>query len=297
MNVLTKVFVVLMTILSVVLVSLVVPFVANTENYKDQVKAAESRANAAEATAAVAQQRADASRSELVSQFDDAKKVEAALRGSNDSLKGELATTRGDLERTRADLVRTQADIANLTSANDQFAKIQVDLQKELAMRREETTKQAKQIIELEGANNDQSSATATLRRQVRLAQENLVKTQEELTEANRVLSLFPPDVLSQYTKPSASASADTGVVANPPINAQVSDVKQAGEVSLVQLNVGSSGGVKDRMVFQVHRDGNYVGTVIVMTVDEQASVARVKLLKTGGAIKAGDFVRSGAVN
>ena len=296
MNVLTKVFVVLMTILSVVLVSLVVPFVANTENYKDLVKAAESRANAAETAAAIAQARADASRSELVSQFDEAKKVEAALRGSNDSLKGELATTRGDLERTRADLVRTQADIANLTSANDQFAKIQVDLQKELAMRRDETTKQAKQIIELEGANNDQSSATATLRRQVRLAQENLVKTQEELTEANRVLGIIPPDVLATYTKPS-SAGDSTTIVANPPINAQVTDVKQAGEITLVQLNGGSSGGVKERMAFQVHRDGNYVGTVVVMTVDEQAAVARVRLLKAGGAIKAGDFVRSGPVN
>ena len=123
---------------------------------------------------------------------------------------GEMANVTRELDRTRSELARKQAEIANLASANEQYAKIQADLQKQLSVIREESTIRSKQIIELEGANNDQSSATATLRRQARLAQENLVKTQEELAETNRVLGLLPPDVLAQHNKPMA---ADFGVV------------------------------------------------------------------------------------
>lgn len=297
MNVLTKVFVVLMTILSVVLVSLVVPFVANTENYKDQVAAAQAEADAARANATVAASRATASQTELNNQIDEQAKIIASLRATNSDVKNQLATTQGDLERTRADLVRTQSDIANLTASNKQLTDIQIEREKELTGRRDDTTKQAKQIIELEAAVNDQASATATLRRQLRLAQENLVKTQEELAKANAIISNLTPDQLAIAQGGSVSADGKGDIVANPAINAQVSDVRQAGDVSLVQLNIGSSAGVRERMVFQIHREGQYIGTVAIMTVDEQASVGRVRLVKNGATIKAGDFARSGPIN
>lgn len=297
MHPLTKVFVVLMTVLSIVLVSMVVPFVANTENYRDQREAAMSRAAAAEANAAVAQASSDASRSELNAQIDEIQKLLTAQRTLNDSLKGELATERGNLERTRADLVRTQADIANLTAANAQFAKIQDDHQKELAMRREENLKQARQIIEIETSNNDQSSSVATLRRQLRLAQENLIKTQEELSEATSALVKIPVEVRNQYLSAGVSADTDNSFNADVVTVGQVSDVKQAGETTLVQLNIGRNGGVKERMRFVVSRDGQYLGTIVVMTVDEQAAVARVKTLKSGSTLKSGDSARSGPIN
>lgn len=297
MNVLTKVFVVLMTILSVVLVSLVVPFVANTENFKDQVAAANAAANAARAEAAVQQARADASRADLVQQLDGFKAIENSIRQSNDNLKSKLSEAKADLEKSRSDLIRTQADIANLTSANDQMAKIQVDLQKELAVRRDETVKLRSQVIELGMANNDQSSATNALRRAVRLAQENLIKTQEELAQANELIRKIPPDELARLTRTDAGPAEGGGSQPPVPINAQVTDVKQVGETTLVQLNVGSSGGIKQNYLFQVHRDGQYLGSVIIMTVDEQAAVGRVRLLKTGAEIKTGDAARSGPIN
>lgn len=298
MHPLTKVFVVLMTVLSVVLVSLVVPFVANTEKYRDQRDAAVLQAKAAEANAAVAQNLADASRSELIRQIDGMQQQVNAERSLNASLKGELGTIRGDLERSRADLIRTQADIANLTAANKQYADIQVDLQKELQARREENTKMARQIIDIEAANADSTTSTATLRRQLRVAQENLVQAQEELAELNEVLRRVPQEVLAGTTPGAGSDSEDNrGTVSVVPINTQVSQVTQAGDTTLVQLASGSAGGVKERMRFQISRDGEYMGTVVVMTVDEQAAVARVSLMKSGASIKAGDKAFSGPIN
>ncbi len=299
MNVLTKVFVVLMTILSVVLVSLVVPFVANTEKFKDQVAAAEAVANAARAEAAVQQARSEATRSEMNEQLNGFKAIENSIRQSNDNLKSKLSEARSELEKSRSDLIRTQADIANLTSANDQMAKIQVDLQKELAVRRDETVKLRSQVIELGEANNNHSSATSALHRAVRLAQENLIKTQEELAQANELIRKIPPDELARLTGAGAGSGSDERDISRPPvpINARITDVKQVGETTLVQFNVGSSGGIKQNYLFQVHRDGQYLGSVVIMTVDEQAAVGRVRLLKSGAEIRSGDAARSGPIN
>ncbi len=290
MNVLTKVFVVLMTILSVVLVSLVVPFVANTENYKDLVASAKQEAAGARTEAILAQQRSTASQSELNAQLNEmGSKLSGQVR-LNDTLRSELSKATADLESARGAHARTQADIANLTAANKQMSDIAGKREEELSGLRTETVKQAKQIVELEAAVNDQASATATLRRQLRLAQENLVKTQEELTQANQKLAQAPATTPGTQTP--------TGPVTPPvAINGQVSDVRQAGEVTLVQLNIGSSSGAKERMLFQVHREGQYVGSVVLMTVDEQAAVGRVTLLKNGATIRTGDGARSGPVN
>lgn len=294
MNVLTKVFVVLTTILSVVLVSLVVPFVANTEKYKDQRDAEAALRKAAQVDAQVAQLQVAASRTELNAQLDDVQKLLTAQRTLNDSLKGELATARGDLERTRADLVRTQADIANLTAASAQLTTIQKDMSTELNTRREENTKMAKTIIELEAANNDLASARATLERQRKLAAESLVKTQEELTEVRAELEKIPQEVRNQYRGQVVDSGGTSPEIA---ILAQVADVKQSADTTLVQLNVGAAGGIKERMKFLVHRDGQYLGTLIIMTVDDQAAVGRVTIMKAGATIKAGDAARAGPVS
>jgi hypothetical protein len=297
LNVLTKVFVVLTTILSVVLVSLVIPFVANTEKFRDQRDAAKLETAAARADNAVLQLQVDATRSELNTQLDDVQKLLTAQRTLNDSLKGDVTTARGDLERTRADLVRTQADIANLTAAAAQFAKIQEDLQKELAARREETTKQAKSIIELDAANNDLNSIRATLTRQLRLAQENLAKTQQELAEQSEILKSIPKDYIANLNKGGTVTADDDGISPEVVIIGQVSDAKQVGDTTLVQLNIGTTGGVKERMKFLVHREGQYLGTLIITQVDEQNSIGRIKTLKSGASIKVGDAARAGPIN
>ena len=59
MSFLTKLFVVLVTVLAIVLVSIVVPFVANTENYKQQITALETKVKGLNAIARKDQTRRD----------------------------------------------------------------------------------------------------------------------------------------------------------------------------------------------------------------------------------------------
>ena len=297
MHPVTKVFVVLMVILAVVMVSLVIPFVANVETYRDQRDSALLERDAARIDVATAQAAALVSRDELNAQLDQQKAIVATKDGEIAKLRGDLSNAEGALERTRADLTRTQADIANLTASHKLFADIQDALQKELAVRREETTKLAKQIIELEAANADLESSRAALNRQVRLAREQLVSVQEELERYRNELSKIPPSEREKYIKGADVATSGGGEEPPVPIRGQITDVRQLGEdTTLVQLNVGSTSQVKERMKFRLHRGDEYLGTLVIMKVDEQQSAGRVTLLKGGAAIRAGDEALAGPI-
>ncbi len=298
MHPVTKVFVVLMVILAVVMVSLVIPFVANVETYRDQRDSALLERDSARIDVATAQAAAQVSRTELNNQLDQQKAIVATKDGEIAKLRGDLSNAEGALERTRADLARTQADIANLTASHKLFADIQATLQAELGTRREEVTKLSKQIIELEAANADLESSRAALNRQVRLAREQLVGIQEELNRYQEELKRIPP---SEREKWAGNKNADLGSTPGEeppvPIRGQITDVRQLGEdTTLVQLNVGSVSGVKERMKFRLHRGEEYLGTLIIMKVDEQQAAGRVSLLKGGAAIRTGDEALAGPI-
>ncbi len=297
MHPVTKVFVVLMVVLAVIMVSLIVPFVANVENFREQRDAAVIERDAARIDVASAQNAALMSRTELNTQLDQQKAIVSSKDGEIAKLRGDLSNAEGALERTRADLARTQADIANLTASHKLFADIQAALQTELGTRRDEVTKLSKQIIELEAANADLESSRAALNRQVRLAKEQLVGLQEELANYKNELSNIPPSVREQYGPKNAANPLTEGETPPVPVRGQVTDVRQLGEeTTLVQLNIGSVAGVKQRMKFRLHRGDEYLGTLIIMTVDEQQSAGKVTLLKGGASIRANDEALAGPI-
>jgi len=276
-----------MTLFSIVLVSLVLPYVANQENYREQRDAANVRAEGAYAQAALANELAANARKAV---NDEISGLDARISGLNvekDALVTERDTLRGNLARVRADLARTQADIANLTSAATKFAAIQVDLQAELASRRTDNTKMSKQILELENANNELQSSRATLTRQQRLAREQLIQAQEEIEELQAFIKDIPQSVLDELAK----GKTDGGTVQTEvTIRGQVTDVRTVGEDTvLVQLNVGSNDGVKERMRFVVHRGENYLASIVILSVDEERAAGRVTISKAGTAVKVGD--------
>jgi len=148
LNILTKVFVVLMCVFSIALVALVVPYVANVENYREQLDSATNAAAAARLDAAEAQQRISDGVKEAMDEVAQLKSELSAegrrvimLQSSAGGLEATIAKQRGDNQQL-------QAQLASLTGSNNQLASIQTDLRGELKVRREDTVKQARQIIE-----------------------------------------------------------------------------------------------------------------------------------------------------
>lgn len=293
MSILTKLFVVLMTVFAIAFVSVVVPWVANVETFKEENERLRDDVAWAQGGQAIAEASLKTAIAQQDQELDNLINEKNTLISLNDALKKQLGELQLTHEDQKTDVARLKAENANLVSSNKTYSTLFNELHTELRDKRDETVKLSRQVIQLEEENRDLASSRATFERAMRRTQEQLVAAQEEIQSLQQ-----------QLTTSAATGGNNTGNVsgdgpATPtptvPLHAQITQVQQAGEGNtLVQLNIGSTSGVKPNMRFLVHRSGQYLGTVEIMEVDEQSAAGRVRTLKPGAQIARGDNASAG---
>ena len=290
MSVLTKIFVVLVTLMSVTLVAAIVPFVANTEDWKDKHGVERTLRKTAEQTAQARQQQLDEERSaKAVERQEQARQVEKL-----ETRIGELVDRQAEL---RAQLRQKDFDIEKLRASESQAQsalKIQIDTNNaqgtELASRRDDMRKQAVQLVELEQRRNELEIDNENLTQQLRFFKEELTARGSEIEKLEELLKKIPDDVLAGLTKPRVQEM----MVVDPPhdIEGRVIQVRTVGEDVFVQVDVGRVDGASSGMRFYVQRGDQYVGTLIVTEIAERDAAGRMKLVKHEVAV--GDRVTAG---
>lgn len=287
MSILTKVFVVLVAVLSIMLVTLVVPFVHNTQNYRQVAEEAKLDAAVASATAKVLQGENEAMAQREVQKVTELKSALQSLQENNGELIAKLASAEATASTEKAAKVQAEANLSRLIAAEEQHAQIVKAMDAELQSRRPEMVKLQRQIIEMIDRNNEISSQLEAQNRLVRNNAEELTQQGVYISQLEEQLAKVSPE--SRAT----TAATPTGEFeASTTIQGTVTDVQKADDLTFAQINVGSSDGVQENMKFLVHRSGQYVGTLVVTKVDTKASAGRVKLAQ--GELAAGDVVLSG---
>ena len=289
MGVLTKVFIVLVAVLSVLLGTLTVTFVANTENYRQQLENALTYKAAAEETARLRQNELSAAQS------NDSERI-ALLKGQAENLitqlnqlTQELAESKARAQNESAKLSKFEADWSRLTAANQQHAQITKELQSELRERREQMVDQQTRTIQLADRNNELEGQLAALTRQVRRVHEKMTNLQEENTQLTGKLAQLPPQWQARLLSEQTVAAP---FVPETPIRGQITQIEQHEGESFVQIDVGSNDGVQSNMKFLVHRGSQFLGTLVITNVDTQNSAGRIELLQ--GTVAVGDAVLTG---
>jgi len=295
LNALTKAFVLLVTILAVVQVALVVPFVANTEDYKSAL--AQTRQDLA-----VANSTARARQNEIRAASERNSEEIIALRGKNSNLVSEvndgevkLRESQAQLDTMRADNARLKSEFSRLTAANQQQVQIMESLQVETRDRRAEQQDQNVRMIQLTDRNNDLQSQLDALTANLRRTREQLAEIQQQKAELEDTFAKLPPDIRSsvlaaddQITDQPFEAAADSL------IRGQIARITMLDGEVLAKVNVGTVDGVTVNMKFLVYRDGRYLGNLIVTNVDDQAAAGRIELAQ--GEIRPGDGILSGGL-
>lgn len=290
MSPLTKVFVVLVTVFSIVLVALVVPFVANTENYRAKLREVESSKTSAEA-------RARSAEAEITAlQYKDSEQValkeaeNRQLTGQRNELASRLAEKTSEVEGLRSARDKAEAGRTILEASHKQLldvAKVMQDELKEVRKgyldRSEENTKLATTVRVLE-------STKGTLERQLRQLQEQVAGVQERNKQIEEAFAKLDPAQRAQLlgNDPTASVVFESAS----PIHGKVTAIQQVGSDAFVQVNVGKNDGVQPNMKFLIHRGNTFLGTLVITTVDARASAGRVTL--ASGDVTSGDQVLSG---
>lgn len=278
MSPLTKALVLLVTVLSIVLVALVVPFVANTNDLEGQIGGLEIQLSSAQARAqAATSEREQIAAQKSESQSELQRRVEGLL-GDNTKLTASKAAFEGQLKEAQSNVDKLGASLALMTNTQEQLTALLDQSTGSLETSQGSNVNLKKEIAQLAQRNNDLDAQVTGLTRTVRSLTEKVVDLQGQLAGGGYAAT--------------ASAS-NTAVYNGPEIRGAVTGTQQIDDIVLISLNVGANDQITAGTQFTVYRgDDQYVGRATVMSVDETASVARVD--STQQAIRRGDGVITG---
>jgi chromosome segregation ATPase len=295
LSILTKIFVVLATVLSILLVALLVPFVQNTQKIKDANVALTQERDVAKADAALARRNlvdAEEAKTDAEKGF-RAEKEQLVAQASN--LMNQLTAKERDIVQAQGALTQAQSRLGELASAQEQSGKIITALNDEVKQRRDETLDLRTKNIALSDRVNELQTQNETLVQQIRLVKEQMFDLQQRVEQiADASATGTPQATGAQQSRAATTAVVKQVAVAAPtnPVRGMITDVRQVGEITFVALNVGSNDQVREGMQFIVHEGQKFLGNVVITKVDLNSSAGRVTLAQ--GPIKANQQVLTG---
>lgn len=277
MSPLTKAFVVLVTILSILLVALVVPFVANTDALNDQVAELKNEVRSAEASARLKETEAATARAAQISDVETLQTRITSLLGDNAELKQAAAAKVADLKKAENQVESLTASQAILSESLNRTAELLSSRTTLLEQFQTKNVSLNQQNAELVQTNNLLAAQVSGLNEASRTLTEQLVEANERIEN----LMLVGPGGDPPPPGPTAK------------VLASVTNIQDVNGIKIVQFNVGANDQIKMNDIFVIYRNGDeLVGTAAVKSVDQNASVAQLQTITQ--PVRVGDSAMSG---
>ena len=269
MSTLTKVFVVLLVILSMLLTAATVVFVNRVENFKQVAADTQAQLNLEKARSNEAISAANSARNQVQGALTQSLAQVEQLKGSGNTKDAEISKLNAQIATlTSADAMKA-ANIAQLTEAlkasEDQKAK-QHDMIADLRTGNDKYIKQFAEQSARVSELTEQLEATERLRRQ---ASEQNQELTAQLDRSNKLLQQNGINVTDAVPSPNAAA---------PNINGVIRETRQIGGVPYATISLGSADGVVKGMEFKViDRDaGEFLAIVTIDSVEPNESTGRL---------------------
>lgn len=277
MSILTKILVVLLSVFSILLCGMVVTFVGNTNNYKEQLDQQKQLNNVIQADLAKKDElynaqvkkieelqkkydadllAAESERNKLAADLRSAQRLAQQYQAQSDSWKGVLAGFEQSVRNLQASLGQTQQQ---LDEARAQSIKDQKELNQITASLYEKKV----QLESMEAERRRLLEQKTELEKQV-----SSVKT--SAGGASVVPAAAPVTPLNR-TATSAAPS---------PAGLDVKGLVTAVDRNMLTLSVGSADGVKENMVLHITRGDRFLCDVVITNVDINQSAGVTELVQ-----------------
>lgn len=258
MNILTKISIVVLVVLSLFVSAVFITIASVVPNYKQKYDAEKSRADSNELAANIREAAAQRLAAEISQATANLDKAGRKAQEAQDDFDGKLLKVTGELDKVRRDNVEKQVttdlQAAAVNSLSERLKAAADDLKKA----RESNDALAKENMRVTQLYQE---TTAQLERQVRQGDffaQQIVDLQKQLEEARK----------TRPTAGEAKAEPVAGSTEEPRYKGTITSVKN----DLAQINIGSSNGVKVGDKLFVYREGKLLGYLTVSTVDANAS-------------------------
>ena len=290
MSPLTKLFVVLLVLVSIILTAGVVTFVNKVDPLRTTITKLTDERNAK-------QQLLDQKSSEYAASVAALDKAQSDAAAEAGALRTQLLTYRGQIEQQSGTIASLETKNAVLTSTTQQQAaaveaseKNKAELNNQILALRKDADERLRQVTDLGQRVNQLTALSEQLERQRR----NLA---EQLTAANDKADKQAKLLLDLGVTPGQLAKADAGIGRGAPaINGVIRDRRNIAGKEYATISIGSQDQVAKGMEFNIidANTGAFLGKLKVEVVDQNEAVGQIDAPQTNLAqIKAGNVVKT----
>ncbi|MEY2713818.1 MAG: hypothetical protein RIT24_161 [Planctomycetota bacterium] len=296
MHVLTKIFIVLVALLTVAIVPLVAVNATNESTYQKKFKEAQAAAAAAEAVLNTERSAWLASQQKLEGDLRTMETKVADLQKQADAKSAEARKAAQELAGTKAAQASIAASLEVLAANGKATGQLTETLVAELRSLRTRSMEAEKRLVEVQEAFDASQSSLEVADAARRALQEEVKRLADE---KDRALATVADYVASVGELPKARAGAvSERVVADRNVSASIISVRREKGATLAEINAGSRDGVKAGWVMTIGDGSTFVGNLRLTEVDVNRAVGVVELedVASRGEVKVGQraIARSG---
>ena len=282
MHILTKIFVLIASILAVAMSALAVSYTVNADRIVQDYKDALAATEAAEAASAAERAQNEQRREQLAAEIEQLRQSLATGEGEMRALEAQLASARSAEREARDEASSISGKISQLGVA--------VQTQSELIdSYKDEVTSLRADELRFRDERLDLEDRLADLQSQVLVYEQTNRALREQLTEAQRAAQ--GGAVATRTTGTTASSPKE---ILGPVVRGQVLETRRdpaTGDL-LVRIDLGSNDRVRDNVRLYLARGGStYLGDVVVLRTDLNFAIGRVTNLRPGMEVRSGDAV------
>jgi chromosome segregation ATPase len=291
---LTKIFVVLVSLLAVLLVPLVVVYAHNENSFKARWEAADAKAAAAANRLNTEQLGSTARESALQAEIQQRDGEIAGLIGSRDAAEADIRDLQADLTSARGQQEKIRADLSKLSSALNASQELMGQLLAEVATTRSDAMKAEQRAVALDERVRELMGQLDVAVAARRAMAEELQQLKEELAVSLRRNATY----VQKYGALEQEQAVAAGKPATVDLDATVLNVRRGLDQNLAEINAGSRDQVEVGWELMIARGGDFLARLRIIEVDINRSTGVIELEDPDnrGEVQAGDRVmaRSG---
>jgi hypothetical protein len=273
-HILTKIFIVLVTLLAVAMVPLVATYTTNENSYRAKFRAADDQQRVAMIRAGDAETALFAQRVQMQNDIDSRDAIIGSLRGDQASTRASLESLRAKIGRLESQLVQSNANLQALSSASEVNSELKQRFVVENYTLRDNIIDAERMIMEMEDLLEDKRLEAQGALRAEQKAQEERHEMEKQLDSMRSRLTAY----ISKFGELETVAIVDHGMAPDRTISSTVLTVSRNNDDVLVEINAGSRDGVQKGWIMTVGQDGTFLGRLQVEQVDINRSIGRVTL-------------------
>lgn len=296
MSVITKVFVILLTVFSIAFAMATISFVTRQENWrKVAIEYHQTAISEAAKTKVVSAQM-------QITHAQDLAKL-SQLTAQVADLQGKTATTEGKVKELTNQSAQLESQVSSLSGTLKGVQQTLSVTQSQLVSEQDFARKLAARNSELERRNIDLNDRTKELTVSLAMSQQQNRAYLEQISALETRLDQMARGPRGQTPDAGMTVQADVpaavpgGVAAVAPIRGKITEIRG----NLASISVGAADGVQRGMSFMIYRAGTaggeptYVATLEISRVDANAAAGQIVRRNEGKEILVGDPVRDQA--